>query len=268
MRFAVVGNPIDHSLSPLIHQYFATQTQIHLTYEKMKVQASSFEEQVSNFFIQGGKGLNITSPFKQNAYRMAATHSSRCQRAGSANTLWMKGGLLQADNTDGVGLIRDISRYIDLTEKRVLILGAGGAARGIIYPLLENKVADLVVANRTLVEIPQIQCVRIQEISGVFDLIINATSIRTIEEFAALPTPCFSEQPFCYDLSYKEEKITPFVQYANRLDCPAMDGLGMLVEQAAESFFIWHGIKPETQGYFSSKKISNCFGIRNRILKS
>lgn len=248
MRFAVVGNPIDHSLSPVIHHYFAAQTQINLTYEKIKAEVSSFEGQVSNFFAQEGKGLNITSPFKQTAYRMAQEHSARCERAGAANTLWMKENQLQADNTDGIGLIRDLSRHISLAGKRVLILGAGGAAHGIIHPLLEKNLADLVIANRTLVTLQEIKCVSLHAIVGVFDLVINATSINTIEDFAAVPPSCFSQQPFCYDLSYKHQKTTPFVQYVNGLDCPAIDGLGMLVEQAAESFFIWHGIMPKTQG--------------------
>ncbi len=247
MRFAVVGNPIDHSLSPVIHHHFATQTQINLTYEKIKAEASSFVEQVSNFFEQNGKGLNITLPFKQRAYSLAQEHSERCKRAGAANTLWMKDNLLHADNTDGIGLIRDLSRHVSLAGKRVLILGAGGAARGIIHPLLEKNLAELVVANRTLVNTLGTPCVRPQEITGVFDLIINATSISTIEDFNLFPTSCFSQQPFCYDLSYKHQKTTPFVQYVKGLDCPAIDGLGMLVKQAAESFFIWHGIMPKTQ---------------------
>lgn len=252
-RFAVIGNPIDHSLSPIIHQYFAKQTQIDLVYEKMSTEASYFKSQVSNFFDDNGKGLNITSPFKQNAYEMAAIHSERCTQARAANTLWLKENQLCADNTDGIGLIRDLTRYVSLSGKRVLIFGAGGATRGIIHPLLEENLADVVIANRSLVNVFEfskafvdIKCITMQDIEGDFDIIINATSANLLEEFIAFPALCFSKQPFCYDLSYTQQNQTPFVQYARALGCLAVDGLGMLVEQAAEAFFIWHGIRPST----------------------
>ncbi|WP_454781327.1 shikimate dehydrogenase [Legionella sp. WA2022007384] len=253
-RFAVMGNPIAHSLSPIIHQCFAKQLDVQLTYEKIKADDSSFEQQVSEFFTLGGKGLNVTLPFKQRAFAMAQQCSLRCTNAGAANTLWMEANQLHADNTDGVGIIRDLHRYISLYDKRVLILGAGGAARGIVYPLLEYHPAELIIANRTLAKakdfqqaFPQTKCLSLNEVEGPFDLVINATSASLAGEFVALPTECMSAKPFCYDLSYKQNNITAFVQYARDFGCEAVDGLGMLVEQAAESFFIWHGMMPETE---------------------
>ncbi|MCE0722266.1 MULTISPECIES: shikimate dehydrogenase [Legionella] len=253
-RFAVIGNPIVHSLSPVIHQCFAKQMNVRLTYEKIKADNSSFEKQVSDFFSQDGKGMNVTLPFKQRAFTMAQQHSARCKKAGAANTLWMQANQLHADNTDGVGLIRDLHRHIFVKGKRVLILGAGGAARGIVYPLLENHPAELIIANRTPAKaeefqraFPQTRCLSLNEIEGQFDIVINATSASLAGEFVALPAACMAAKPFCYDLSYKQNGITAFVQYARELDCEAVDGLGMLVEQAAEAFFIWHGMMPETQ---------------------
>ncbi|WP_131778168.1 shikimate dehydrogenase [Legionella bozemanae] len=253
-RFAVIGNPIAHSLSPIIHQCFAKQLNVQLTYEKIKADDLSFEQQVSDFFTQDGKGMNVTLPFKQRAFAMAQQHSLRCKKAGAANTLWMQANQLHADNTDGIGLIRDLHRHILVEGKRILILGAGGAARGIVYPLLEHHPAELLIANRTLAKaeefqraFPQIQCLSLNEIEGSFDIVINATSASLAGEFVALPTACMSAKPFCYDLSYKQNGITAFVQYARESGCDAVNGLGMLVEQAAEAFFIWHGIMPETQ---------------------
>lgn len=253
-RFAVIGNPIAHSLSPIIHQCFAKQMNVQLTYEKIKADDLSFEQQVSDFFTQDGKGMNVTLPFKQRAFAMAQQHHLRCKKAGAANTLWMQENQLYADNTDGVGLIRDLHRHILVEGKRVLILGAGGAARGIVYPLLENHPAELIIVNRTLGKaeefqraFPQTKCLSLSEIEGQFDIVINATSASLSGEFVALPTPCMSAKPFCYDLSYKQNGITAFVQYVTELGCDAIDGLGMLVEQAAEAFFLWHGIMPETQ---------------------
>lgn len=253
-NFAVVGNPIDHSLSPVIHQLFAKQTNIHLTYQKIKADECGFEQELVDFFTQGGKGLNITSPFKQRAFAMAQQTTSRCKLAGAANTLWMHEGLLYADNTDGIGLIRDLNQHISLPGKRVLIVGAGGAARGIIHPLLAANPAVLMVANRTVAKaeeitqmFPLVQCIGIDELNVAFDLVINATSASLTGEFIALPPPCLSQEPLCYDLSYTQQGSTAFVRYAQDRGCEAVDGLGMLVEQAAEAFSIWHGVMPETK---------------------
>jgi shikimate dehydrogenase len=253
-HFAVVGNPINHSLSPIIHQYFARQVNIQLTYEKIRAEEPTFEKVLVDFFLQGGKGLNITLPFKQPAFFLAQQPTLRCQLARAANTLWMHQGQLYADNTDGIGLIRDLNRYIALKGARVLIVGAGGAARGIVHPLLEHDLKTLVVASRTTAkavqwqqEFPQVPLRLLHEIKEAFDLIINATSASLNEEFISLHQICFSQKPFCYDLAYKQNSVPIFVHHARKLGCEAIDGLGMLVEQAAEAFFIWHKQMPETQ---------------------
>ncbi len=253
-RFAVVGNPVDHSLSPIIHQFFAKQTGLNLAYEKIKADMHSFSQLVHEFFTHQGQGLNVTLPFKQQAFILASQHSERCIKAGAANTLWMSQGRLQADNTDGIGLINDLKRYVSLEDKRVLILGAGGAARGIIYPLAQNCLRELVLSNRTFAnalalkdDFPLLNCIEIDKLNGAFDLVINATSSSLTGDLIKLPSTCLDQTTICYDLAYNQQMNTPFVQYARSLGCTAVDGLGMLVEQAAESFFIWHGIRPETE---------------------
>ena len=253
-HFAVIGNPIAHSLSPVIHQCFAKQVHVQLTYEKIQADDHSFEQQVADFFVWDGKGLNVTLPFKQRAFAMSDQRTLRCEQAGAANTLWMKENQLHADNTDGIGFIRDLHHYVEVLGKRILILGAGGAARGIIFPLLEQHPDEIIIANRTLAkakefqyDFPQTRCISFNEIKGQFDLVINATSASLIGEFVVLPEECMSSRPFCYDLSYKQYDVTAFVHYARQFGCEAVDGLGMLVEQAAEAFFIWHGLMPATR---------------------
>ncbi|HHL3492366.1 TPA: shikimate dehydrogenase [Legionella pneumophila] len=253
-RFAVIGNPIAHSLSPVIHQMFAQQTQIELIYEKILGDDIKFEQQVSDFFIQCGKGLNVTLPYKKRAYEFATVHTQRCTLAGAANTLWMKENQVHADNTDGIGLIRDLSRFLELKGKKILILGAGGAVRGIISPLLETKPLKLIVANRTLAkaeelqhQFPQVNVKSLDELSESFDLIINATSASLSGQIIVLSEEVLSHKPFCYDLAYNQKTSTTFVQYARNGGCEAADGLGMLVEQAAEAFFIWNNIMPSTK---------------------
>lgn len=253
-RFAVVGNPISHSLSPVIHQCFAEQMNVHLTYDRIKGDAQFFEQQVADFFVHGGKGLNITLPFKQRAFAMAQISTSRCTVAGAANTIWMNENQLSADNTDGIGLIRDLGRYLDLQGKRILVLGAGGAVRGIISPLLTANPTCLVVANRTIAKVmelqaafPQVRWSGLGDLTEAFDLVINATSASLDGQSILLPASCFSAKPLCYDLAYKQQEDTAFVRYAKSLGCEAVDGLGMLVEQAAEAFYIWHGVMPSTQ---------------------
>jgi shikimate dehydrogenase len=253
-RYAVMGNPIAHSLSPLIHQQFAQQSQINLSYEKIEIDLASFEQQVLQFFAQGGKGLNITLPCKQRAFAMANVVTNRCAQAQAANTLWMHAGKLHADNTDGVGLMRDLRRHLELADKRILLLGAGGAARGILAPLIAAKPAILTLANRSLdkamalqKEFPQITTTcSYTSLDQPFDIIINATSASLTAQNLALPAMVTMEKPFCYDLAYSQKGMTPFVAWAHSQHCNAIDGLGMLVEQAAEAFFIWHQIMPET----------------------
>lgn len=262
LSFAVIGNPIEHSVSPLIHGYFAQQLGFSLLYEKIKGDEFGFEQQVLSFFKQGGCGLNVTLPFKPRAFALAAEPTLRCQLAGAANTLWMQENKLYADNTDGIGLVRDLSQIMELRGKRVLILGAGGAARGIIHPLLENQLSSLTLAartlekaNRILSEFPQIKVVPFNELKGTFDLIINATSASLDGQALVLPEMIMNQQPFCYDLAYDLRQDTAFVQYALSCSCQAMDGLGMLVEQAAEAFYIWHGVRPKTESILQQLRL-------------
>ena len=295
-RFAVMGNPIGHSLSPLLHQHFARQTGCDLTYDTLLVEEGELTTQVADFFAQGGQGLNITAPFKEEAYALAHVRTPRCEKARAANTLWMQDGLLHADNTDGVGLLRDLARYRDVAGVHLLLLGAGGAARGVIGPLLAASPASVTVFNRTVEkacllkeDFPQIRVVaslsgqaskpasglqqqtmvdeplirrgatpsprvrgegknKARYLEEAFGVIINATTAGNHETFwsAALGGVSHLKSAFCYDLSYALLEPTAFVQWATARGCLAVDGLGMLVEQAAEAFFIWHGIFPDT----------------------
>lgn len=254
-RFAVVGKPVAHSLSPQIHQYFAQQFACSLTYERIHVEAHDFESWVISFFASGGAGLNITLPYKQKAFAMASHTTARCRSAGAANVLLLQGDSLCADNTDGVGLVRDLAHHITLAQARILILGAGGAARGIIPPLLAATSHKITLANRSVEAInqlrqdfPQVDCCCLSEVSGGFDLVLNATSSSVNGEPLMLPEAALSTVPFCYDLSYQLDQVTPFVAYAKARGCPAVDGLGMLIEQAAESYYLWHGVRPNTGG--------------------
>lgn len=248
--FAVMGNPIAHSLSPQIHQHFAKQTGIVLHYEKIEVSDKSFEHDVANFFKQGGSGLNITAPFKERAYTIAEVKTLRCQKAGAANTLWQINGILHADNTDGIGLMRDLNRYIQINGNRVLLLGAGGAARGVLGELLGANPKILTLSNRSMekarVLAQQFSNINLQafhELTPDYDLIINATSINLNQQSLFLPHPILSNSPFCYDLSYNPVGPTHYMQWATSHGSPTASGIGMLIEQAAEAYFIWHGVR-------------------------
>jgi len=253
--YAVMGDPIQHSLSPMIHQCFAEQTGIQLRYNKTQIESTRFEQQVRDFFNAGGGGLNITLPCKQQAFAMSDEVSTRCLRARSANTLWSKAGVLYADNTDGIGLLRDLQRYTKVAAKRVLLIGAGGAARGVLGPLLDENPAQLTIANRTIATAFELQAdfmykpvvSGLKSLRGRFDLIINASSASRHGETVELPRAVIASAELCYDLSYQMEGVTPFVAYARSVGREAVDGLGMLIEQAAESFFMWHGVMPDTQ---------------------
>ncbi|MGQ3891490.1 shikimate dehydrogenase [Legionella sp. CNM-4043-24] len=252
IRCAVIGRPISHSLSPAIHQQFAGQFGMELVYERIEGHEQGFEQQVRDFFAAGGKGLNITLPFKERAFAMAGLQTPRCRKARAANTLWMENGRLHADNTDGAGLVNDLSRYVALQGRHLLVLGAGGAARGIIGPLLEAGISRLSLTNRDPVKAQALQ----QDFPVIHlaafakpepaDLIINATSAGVTGQALQLPEHLWASRPFCYDLSYSKTGSTPFVDSAKRHGCQAMDGLGMLIEQAAAAFYIWHGKKPDT----------------------
>jgi len=259
-RYAVMGNPIAHSKSPQIHQLFAQQTGQSISYQAILVEKHGFAEAVAEFLTAGGKGLNVTVPFKQEAWQLADQLSARAQRAGAVNTLMLReSGSLLGDNTDGVGLVRDLTANlaVELAGKRLLILGAGGAARGVLAPLLEQDPTHLVIANRT--------AERAEELSGLFsdlgdlkgcgfdalggeafDVVINATAAGLQGEVPDLPEGLIGPETCCYDMVYGSAP-TAFMRYAQQCGARCtFDGLGMLVEQAAESFRLWRGVSPET----------------------
>lgn len=259
-RYAVIGFPVAHSRSPLIHRLFAEQTGQRIVYERLEVDAAHFESAVAGFSAAGGRGLNVTVPHKEAAFRLASQHGADARRAGAVNTLSFDGDTLRGDNTDGAGFLRDLTSNhgFAVGRRRVLVLGAGGAARGILPPLLDGSPSELVLANRTaaraldvraqLAAEDRIEVAGFDELRGrgAFDLVVNATSAGVKGESAAFPAEIVGSGTFCYDLAYADAD-TPFVAWArSRGAMRAVDGLGMLVEQAAESFFIWRGVRPDT----------------------
>lgn len=259
-KFAVLGHPISHSKSPVIHQSFADQFGLDISYEAIDVKPGSFAQVVRDFQASGASGCNVTVPYKVDAFNLADVHSKRAQHAGAANTLVFDDkDHIHADNTDGIGLLRDITRNlkVPLENKRILILGAGGAVRGIVPNLLGKQPLLLVIANRTAERAEEIAARFGDEgtilaggyevVSGAgFDVIINATTTSLKGEIPPIPERCLTSKTLAYDLMYAD-KPTPFMQWARMQGASKVtDGLGMLVEQAAESFYIWHGRRPET----------------------
>ncbi len=260
-RYVVFGNPIKHSRSPRIHAAFAEQTGQRLSYRAQLVELGGFVAAAREFFESGGKGCNITVPFKLDAFAFANELSGRARRAGAANTLALQtDGSIYGDNTDGVGLVRDIEQNLawEVHDKRVLIVGAGGAVRGILEPLLRRHPSLLLIVNRTVEKAQQLArefsdlgdvraCCFDALIGNQFDLVINATSTGLRGESLPLPSNLLARGCCCYDMSYGAEP-TPFMRWAA---CEAAwavaDGLGMLVEQAAEAFCIWRGVRPLTR---------------------
>lgn len=271
-EYAVMGNPIGHSKSPMIHERFAQQTGQHMNYGAILVELGGFNQAVGNFFANGGKGLNVTVPFKQEAFELADRCSQRAQAAAAVNTLkTLDNGDVFGDNTDGVGLIRDITVNLafDMSDKNILLLGAGGAARGVLLPLLARQPKKLVIANRTVDKAHQLlneiavlagregdDSVSLHEIERkacgfdavecAFDLVINATAASLKGEVPALPSAVFAEGALAYDMMYGAAP-TSFMQWsADHGAARVSDGLGMLVEQAAESFYLWRDVRPQT----------------------
>lgn len=260
-KYAVFGNPIKQSKSPQIHRAFAQQTHQDIIYRKHKVELGKFADAARSFFDNGGKGLNITVPFKLDAYEFADQRSERAQRAGAVNTLaLMQDGTIFGENTDGVGLIRDICDNLgwEITGKRVLLLGAGGAVRGILEPLIRKQPSHLLIANRTVdkaqklaadfSDLADVRACRFEALtSNQFDLVINGTAASMSGELPPLPSDILSDTGCCYDMVYSAEP-TPFMRWgASNAAWAVADGLGMLVEQAAESFHLWRGVYPQTQ---------------------
>jgi len=257
--YAVMGNPIAHSKSPSIHTLFAAQTNQSILYTAMHVDTGGFNQAVGNFAATGGKGLNITVPFKQEAWALVNERSERAERAGAVNTIKIEEDKLIGDNTDGVGLVNDltINHNIDLANKKILLMGAGGAARGVLVPLLKQNPSLLFIANRTPDKAKDLALdfsdAGHTEGGGYdalmdkqFDIVINATAASLQGDLPPLPDTLLNENASCYDMMYSA-KPTPFMQWATEHNAEkVLDGLGMLVEQAAESFYIWRGVKPET----------------------
>ena len=257
-RYAVIGNPISHSLSPQIHAAFARATGQSIEYERMLVPPGSFDAHARRFFAAGGRGANVTLPFKVDAFEFAEVKSERARVAGAANSLAARDGSIHADNTDGAGLVADLERNhgVRLEGAAILVLGAGGAARGIIAPLLDAKPAMIGVANRTAARALElaarfrargpIEGVALEAIPVArYGVILNATSTSTHGEALALPRHVTAQGGFAYDLAYGAG-AAPFVERMRAAGMRASDGLGMLVEQAAESFFLWRGVRPQT----------------------
>lgn len=265
LRYAVIGNPIAHSRSPAIHEAFARQCGIALQYDRLLAPLDVFAETVADFFAQGGQGLNVTVPFKEQAFELARSHlSTRARLAGAVNTLWMSEGHLHGCNTDGVGLLADLRRLgHDPNGRRILLVGAGGAARGVMQPLLEAGCGHLRVVNRTAQRAVALQAAVADALPGHasvlssgplseagedWDIVINATSGGLAGQAPALPVAgLYAPGALAYDMVYGDQP-TPFMQQAKTHGAEhCADGLGMLVEQAAASFEIWHGVLPRTR---------------------
>ena len=257
--YCVFGNPIGHSRSPAIHAAFAAATGQDLRYEARLAAVDGFREAVSEFVAAGGKGANVTVPFKEDAFALATRLSERAARAGAVNTLAFSGDEIFGDNTDGAGLVRDITVNLGcaLAGKRILLLGAGGASRGVIAPLLAGQPAALSIANRSadkalalataFADLAVVDAGSFAQMAGKsYDLVINATSASLSGERLPLPPGLFAAGSLAYDMMYGKGE-TPFLQQARQQGAArCADGLGMLVEQAAEAFFVWRGVRPAT----------------------
>jgi len=261
-QYAVFGNPIGHSKSPQIHMAFAAATGQQLSYRAIEAPIGGLADAIAHFRSGGGCGCNVTVPFKADAFALAEQVDEAAQLAGAVNTLyWDESGKLQAFNTDGKGLLRDLQHNlgIDLAGRRILIIGAGGAAAGVVYPLLLAEPKELVIINRTAsraqalvnqflqVADDRLRVASMSDPGNDYDLVINATSAGLSGEMPELPESLFAAHSWAYDLVYADEP-TQFMRWSTAHGAASCsDGLGMLVEQAAEAFFIWRGVRPMTQ---------------------
>lgn len=256
--YCVFGNPVAHSKSPRIHAEFARLCGQDMRYEARLAPRDGFAAAVTEFFAAGGRGCNVTVPFKEEAWRLAAVRSARAERSGAVNTLLAgKDGRVYGDNTDGIGLVRDLGNAgVELRGRRLLVLGAGGAARGALGPLLAAAPTDLVIANRTPEKAEQlarlfcdagpVRALPLAALAGMqFDLVINATSASLQGDLPPLPDGIFAAGALAYDMMYGAAP-TVFLEWAAAHGARVRDGLGMLVEQAAEAFFLWRQVRPPT----------------------
>lgn len=265
-RYAVMGNPVAHSKSPAIHKLFARQFGHHIEYTAIQVDVGGLAQAVDQLRALGGKGVNITVPFKTDAYWLADQRSDRAEQAEAVNCLrFEKDGKLFGDNTDGAGLVHDIEYNlgVSLRDKHILILGAGGAVRGVLDPVLRQHPAGLTIANRTVVKARElaeefskhgkIEACGFDELKGKhFDIVINGTAASLKGEVPPLPETIFKRGALAYDMMYGD-KAKPFIDWSALHGAGhAVDGLGMLVEQAAESYLIWRGVRPETKPVIES----------------
>ncbi len=265
-NYAVFGNPVNHSKSPQIHSLFAKQKGIKLNYQAIEVPVENFSDFVISFANQKGKGLNITVPFKENAFSLCTILTQRAEVSGSVNTIWFdEQSNIYGDTTDGKGLINDlkINYGLDIKNKSVLILGAGGSVKAILEPLCEENPDRIIIANRTVSRAEDLSrsfsnkgnikaCSYDDIPSSSYDLIINGTSLSLNGQLPSISASTINNNTYCYDLMYSDTE-TVFMKWANEQGAlKVMDGLGMLVEQAAEAFFIWHGVMPDTASVIKS----------------
>jgi shikimate dehydrogenase len=268
LRYAIIGNPVAHSKSPEIHAAFAAQTGIDLRYDRLLAPPDGFRATVEEFRARGGRGANVTLPFKLDAFAYATEVSNRARDAGAVNTLTFDAIRVFGDNTDGVGLVKDMRDNLKcaIAGKRVLIVGAGGAARGVIGPLLAEGPAVIAVANRTFSKAEEIVqlyrlvgniiVIALADLPGhQFDIVINATAASLKNDLPIIPRGAFAEGSLAYDMMYGKG-LTPFLALGRQARASVADGLGMLVEQAAEAFLIWHGIRPHTETVFRQLRLS------------
>ena len=270
-QYAVIGNPIAHSKSPRIHAAFASETSQDIYYDKLLVEEGKLAEAIVEFRNQGGKGLNITVPFKNDAFELADSLTERAQLAGAVNTLVLnEDGTLHADNTDGIGLVRDltINHQFNLKGARILLLGAGGAVQGVLLPLLQQQPGEIIIANRTVAKAEAL-CEKFSNYGNLsacsfdalagksFDGVINGTAASLKGEVPPLPADILNKDAWCYDMMYSSEP-TAFVRWGQEQGAKhSVDGLGMLVEQAAESFELWRSVKPDTRSVIQSLRDSD-----------
>ncbi|MDC0481844.1 shikimate dehydrogenase [Gammaproteobacteria bacterium] len=255
-KYAVFGNPIEHSMSPLIHEYFAKNLKINLSYVPILGSLGKFEKEAKIFLGNGGSGFNVTLPFKEDAFRLAETKSKIARITGSVNTISIKNGVIHGDNTDGIGFVKDMKNNIeyDFNDKKILVVGAGGAAMGVIPSILNENPSELKIYNRTFEKakslsdsfenIGPVEAVSQDNIhKHNFDLIINATSIGINNIKFELSKKILNTETVCYDMSYGKISNS-FKMWSNENNLKFHDGLGMLLEQAAESFYIWELQRP------------------------